>query len=164
MLRGVNYAMLAKIVLIAVLVAGFIAVAWCLTQSFEACATGQFSEGQKLGLGLSADIVKFLLTLSTALVAVGGTIVLELKEVPKLNDVSNRVLVLASTCCFAFSAYFALLWQSRLAARVYFQSCPSLVTQSWMEAPFIAHTYSFLFGIALTGFLVLLATFGEQRQ
>jgi hypothetical protein len=118
MLREVHvyYAMLAKIVLTAVLVSGFIAVAWCLTRPFESCATEPFDEGQKLGLGLSADIVKLLLTLSTALVAFGGTAVLGLKEVPKQN-LAGRVLILASMCCFVFSAYFGLLWQSRLAAK-----------------------------------------------
>ena len=100
--------------------------------------------------------------LSTALAALGGAVVLGLKEGPKLN-LAGRVLILASTFCFVFSAYFALLWQSWLA-EVYYLECPSLVTQQVMRFPFIAHTYFFVFGLALIGLVVLSATFGKSSR
>ena len=153
-------AMLAKTVLAAVLALGFIAVAWCWTQRFGACEIGNISDGIKLGLNLTADNVKLLLTLSTGLAALGGTVMLGLKDTPKLNAVA-RILLLASTCCFVFSAYFALLWQSWLA-EIYYTSCPGLITQPVMKFPFIAHTYSFLFGLILIGLIILSATFGRS--
>jgi hypothetical protein len=156
------YGVLANIVLAAVLVVGFVAVAWCWTQRFGACEIGDFSESVKLGLNLSAETVKLLLTLSTALAALGGTVMLGLRETPKLNAV-GRVLMLASTCSFVFSAYFALLWQSWLA-EAYYTSCPSLITQPVMKFPFIAHTYYFLFGLALIGLVILSATFGRSSR
>jgi hypothetical protein len=149
-------AILAKVILAAVLVVGFVAIAWYLTRPFGGCAIDKFDENQKLALNVSADIVKLLLALSTVLVAFGGTVLLGLKESPKLT-VASRVLILASTCCFAFSAYFALLWHSRLA-QVYYASCPGLITQ-WLEVPFIWQTNFLLFGLALIGFLVLLAIY-----
>src|SRR5438132_749739 len=60
-------AMMAKVVLAAVLVVGFIAVAWCWLQPFDGCAIENFHENQKLGLNVSADIVKLLLTLQAIL-------------------------------------------------------------------------------------------------
>ena len=68
-------AMFAKTVLTVVLVLGFVAVAWCWTQRFGACEIGNFSENVRLGLNLTAETVKLLLTLSTALAALGGAVV-----------------------------------------------------------------------------------------
>jgi hypothetical protein len=155
-------AMLAKTVLATVLVLGFVAVAWCWTQRFAACEIGDFSESVKLGLNLTAESVKLLLSLSTGLIALGGAVMLGLRETPRLNAV-DRVLMLASTCCFVFSAYFALLWQSWLA-EAYYTSCPSLITQPVMKFPFIAHTYSFLSGLVLIGLIILSATFGRPSR
>jgi hypothetical protein len=155
-------AMLAKAVLAAVLVLGVVAIAWCWTQRFEACEIGNISEGVRLGLNLTAENVKLLLTLSTALAALGGAVMLGLRQTPKLNAVA-RILMLASTCCFVFSAYFALLWQSWLA-EVYFTGCLNLITQPVMKFPFIAHTYSFLFGLILIGLIILSATFSLQTE
>jgi len=155
-------AVLAKIALAAVLVVGIVAIAWCWTQPFGACAIGPVSDSVKLGLTQSSETVKQLLTLSTALAALGGAVVLGLKEGPKLN-LAGRVLILASTFCFVFSAYFALLWQSWLA-EVYYLECPSVITQQVMRFPFIAHTYFFIFGLALIGLVVLSAAFGKSSR
>src|ERR1700750_2274402 len=106
-------AVLAKMGLAAVL-----AIGWCWTQRFGGCEISDLSEGVKLGLSLTADSVKLLLTLSTTLAALGGAVMLGLKETPKLGPV-DRILLLASMCCFVFSAYFALLWQSQLAELYY---------------------------------------------
>jgi hypothetical protein len=154
-------AVLAKIAVMAVFVVGIVAIAWCWTQPFG-CAIGPVSDAVKLGLALSSDTVRQLLTLSTALAALGGAVVLGLKEGPKLN-LTGRVLVLASTCCFVFSAYFALLWQSWLA-EAYYLECPSLINQQVMRFPFIAHTYFFIVGLAMIGLIVLSATFGGPAQ
>jgi hypothetical protein len=155
-------AVLAKIVLAAVLAIGFVAIAWCWTQRFGGCEISDLSEGVKLGLSLTADSVKLLLTLSTTLAALGGAVMLGLKETPKLGAV-ERILLLASMCCFVFSAYFALLWQSWLA-ELYYTGCPSLIGQPVMKFPFIAHTYSFLLGLTLIGVAILSATFGSSSR
>jgi hypothetical protein len=156
------YAVLARMALAAVLALGVVAIAWCWTQRFGGCEISDLSEGVRLGLSLTADSVKLLLTLSTTLSALGGAVMLGLKETPKLSEV-DRVLMLASMCCFVFSAYFALLWQSWLA-EVYYTSCPSLITQPVMKFPFIAHTYSFLLGLILIGVAILSATFGSSSR
>jgi hypothetical protein len=155
-------AMFAKTVLTVVLVLGFVAVAWCWTQRFGACEIGNFSENVRLGLNLTAETVKLLLTLSTALAALGGAVMLGLKETPRLNAV-DRILMLASTSCFVLSAYFALLWQSWLA-EVYYAGCPNLITQPVMRFPFIAQSYSFLFGLVLIGSVILSATLGRSSR
>jgi FtsH-binding integral membrane protein len=149
------YGRLAKMVLGAVLVIGFGTVAWCLAQDFPICAQQDFEEGQKLGLNVSADIVKLLLTLSTTLAAIGGATALGWTQASDLN-VGSRVLIIASTCCFVFSAYFALLWQSRLS-QVLYRACPQLIVNSWMRDPLIAQFYFFLFGLILIGSLAFWA-------
>jgi|SRR5712671_2442709 len=152
---------LAKTLPWIVLVVGIGAGAWCSTHSLKDCVVQDFEEGQKLAFNMSNEIVKLLLTLSTTLVAFGGAVALGLIEAPKLNA-DSRVLVLASTWCFAFSAYFALLWQSRLA-QLYYLGCPKVIAQPPLETPFTAHTYFFLFGLVLIGIATLLATFGGSR-
>jgi hypothetical protein len=147
---------LAKIVLGAILVIGLGTVAWCLAQDFATCAQRDFEEGQKLGLNASADTVKLLLTLSTTLAAIGGAVALGWKQAPELT-VESRVLVFASTCCFVFSAYFALLWQSRLA-QVYYKACPQLIATPLMRDPLTAQFYFFLLGLILIGSLAFWAT------
>jgi hypothetical protein len=156
------HAVLAKIALVTVLVVGIVAIAWCWTQPFGACAIGPVSDSIKLGLTQSSETVQQLLTLSTALAALGGAVSLGLKEGPKLN-LAGRVLILASTFCFVLSAYFALMWQSWLA-QVYYLECPSLITQPVMRFPFIAHTYFFIFGLALIGLIAMSATFGKSSR
>ncbi len=153
---------LAKIALAAVLILGAVAIAWCWTQPFGACAVGSAGEGVKLGLSQNADTVKQLLTLSTGLAALGCAIALGLKEGPRLTR-AGRILLLAGTCCFMLSAYFALLWQSWLA-EVYYLDCPSLIGQPVMRFPFIAQTYFFIFGLVMVGLLVLSATFGSEME
>ena len=71
----VYHAVPAKIALAAVLVVGIVAIAWCWTQPFGACAIGPVSDSIKLGLTQSSETVKQLLTLSTALAALGGAVV-----------------------------------------------------------------------------------------
>ena len=164
----VYHSALAKAALAAALVVGIVAIAWCWSQPFGGCALGAPSDSLELGLDHISDNVKQLLTLSTSLAALGGGVVIGLKQGPKLSEAS-RILLLASTSCFVFSAYFALLWQSWLA-EIYYLECPSLVAQPVMRFPFIAHTYFFMFGLTLVGLIVLSAAFdgsspsGEERQ
>lgn len=153
---------LAKAVFAAVVVVGLVTIAWCWSQTFEGCAVQPLSEGFKLALSQYSDTVKQVLTLSTALAALGAALLLGLREGPRLTD-ARRVLILASTTCFVFSAYFSLLWQSSLAEPLLLE-CPSLITHPVTRFPFIAATNSFLVGLALMGIIVLAAAFDGATQ
>ena len=146
----------------AVLVTGVIAVAWTWSQPFEGCAIQSLTEGTKRAIDQYSESVKNLLTLSTGLAALGGALLLGLREGPKLTE-TRRILLLTSTSCFAFSAYFALVWQSWLA-ELHLAECPSLITHRVMRFPFIAHTNFFVLGLAFIGLLALSAAFEPSSQ
>jgi hypothetical protein len=160
----VDGAKLAQALLAAVLVGGVMTIVLCLAQPFVACAVRPFDDNQKLALNVLADMVKLLLTLSTVLIAFGGTVLLGLTAMLGLKEASQltlarRILMLASTCCFVFSACFALLWHIRLA-QAYYVGCPGLISQQ-LEAPFNGQLSFFALGLALIASVVLLVTFGQ---
>lgn len=152
--------LVAKLAFAAVLVVGFVAIAWCWSQTVDGCAVDAFSEGFKLALSQYAETVRQLLTLSTALAAFGAALLLGLREGPRLTD-ARRILILASTSCFVFSTYFGLLWQSSLAWLLHLE-CPSLITHPIMKFPFTADTYFFVIGLALIALVVLSAAFDRS--
>jgi hypothetical protein len=121
----------SKLVFVAVLAAGIIAIIWSWSQPFQACAVEPLTELLKLALSQYSGTVQQVLTLSTALAALGAAVLLGLHEAPRLTE-SRRVLILASTCCFVFSAYFGLLWQSWLATLLLLE-CPGSITQPVMK-------------------------------
>jgi hypothetical protein len=152
----------SKLVFVAVLAAGIIAIIWSWSQPFQACAVEPLTELLKLALSQYSGTVQQVLTLSTALAALGAAVLLGLHEAPRLTE-SRRVLILASTCCFVFSAYFGLLWQSWLATLLLLE-CPGSITQPVMKIPFIVDTYFFVMGLVLLGAVVLSAAFDRPSQ
>ncbi len=148
---------IAAAAFVAVLVTGAIAVSWTWSQPFEGCAIQSLTASTQHAIDQYSESVKNLLTLSTGLAALGGALVLGLREGPKLTQ-TRRILLLTSTTCFVFSAYFALLWQSWLA-QLHLSECPSLITHRVMRFPFIAHTNFFVIGLVFIGLIVLSAAF-----
>jgi hypothetical protein len=151
---------LSKVVLFLVLAAGISAIAFSWSQPFEGCAVQELTEARKLAVTQYSETVQQVLTLSTALAALGAAVLLGLQDAPKLTQ-SRRIMILASTCCFVFSAYFGLLWQSWLAALLLLE-CSSSITEPVMKIPFIADTYFFVAGLFLIGVVILAAAFDRS--
>jgi hypothetical protein len=120
------------------------------------------SESLKLAIEHYSGTVNQVLTLSTALVGLGGAVLLGMKDLTNLTKAS-RILILASTTSFAFSAYFALVWQSWLGWFL-FNDCPTSISQPVMKVPFLADTYFFVIGLVLMAGVVLTAVFARPSQ
>src|SRR5215471_10941793 len=103
----------ARIVLLAVIVAGLLTVWWTSNIKFESCAVEQLTDARKAAVAELTDTVKWSLTLSVGLVGLFGSLILGLKEGPKLTQTA-WTLLLAVVCCFSFAAYFALVWRTAL--------------------------------------------------
>jgi hypothetical protein len=152
----------SKIILALVFVVGAAAIVWSWSQPFQGCAVQPLTEAIKLGLSQYSQTVQQVLTLSTALAALGAAVLLGFREAPRLTK-SRRILIFASTCCFVFSAYFGLLWQTRIAALLLLE-CSTSITAPMTQIPFKADTYFFVGGLVLIGVVIMSAAFDRSLQ
>lgn len=152
----------AVAVFVAAVITGLIVSAWSLSYDFSACAVEQYNEFVKLSLDHYSSTIDRLFTLSTALVALGSAVLLGLQQAPKIAG-ARRVIILASTSCFGFASYFALLWQSRLAQSLFLE-CPRLIADPQMQFPFQASTYFFLAGLILMAVVVSFVAFDALSE
>ena len=141
-------------VLACVLATGLGALVWTWSINFGGCPVEQLTEEKKAAVNELIDIVKWTLTLSVGLIGLFGSLALGLKEGPKLTPAA-WLLLIAAMCCFAFSAYFALMWRTGVA-EAFFNGCPGLIASSMLKARFDVLTYLFLAGLLiLTAILCL---------
>jgi hypothetical protein len=126
------------------LISGITLIGWSFMLSFDSCAIEPLRDQEELKLAIEhySATVQQLLTLSVAAASLGAAMLLGLQRAPSLTE-ARKLLILASTTCFVFSAYFALLWQSGLAQAL-MNTCPRLITKSALQLPFSAAAYFFL--------------------
>ena len=143
----------ARAALAGTIIIGIAALLWTWTVTFEGCAIQVFSDSQKAGIGEFSDITKWVLSLSVGFIGLIGSLILGLKSGPKLEPAAWTFLV-AAMICFAWSAYFSLMWRAG-AAEAFFIGCPELFAAKSLRLRFDALTYSFVAG--LTALAVVLA-------
>jgi hypothetical protein len=145
-----------RVVLVGVIVAGFFSVWWTSNIEFKGCPVEELTEAQKAGIAEVTDTVKWSLALSVGLVGLFGSLMLGLKEGPRLTGAA-WTLLLAVVCCFSFAAYFALVWRTGLAQAL-LNGCTAEVgnAKSILRFAFDALTYSFSAGLCLLAIILAL--------
>jgi len=143
----------------AVVAAGLVVLAWTWSINFAGCAVEELTEGAKLAIAELTDTVKWTLTLSVGLIGLFGSLALGLKEGPQLTPAAWLLLV-AAMCCFAFAAYFALMWRTGVAEAL-LNGCPGMITSSRLKTRFDMMTYMFLAGLGILAFILCHITFAR---
>jgi len=149
----------ARIVLLGVIGAGFFCIAWTAGIKFQGCAIEELNEARKAGIAELTDTVKWSLTLSVGFIGLFGSLILGLKEGPKLTRAA-WTLLLAVVSCFSFAAYFALVWRTGLAEAL-FNGCTDGVATGILRFAFDALTYFFAAGLVILA--IILALVVRQR-
>jgi hypothetical protein len=151
----------AMVIVALAVLAGAIAIVWAWPGAFPNCTSTDISEAQKIAVSELSDIVKWGLGLSVGIVGVYGSALLHLTVGPALTRF-GRLLTLCAMECFAFSAYFALMWRDLLVQALYI-NCPKLIASQWMLRSFDCYTYFFLAGLAVVIVMIGAIAFGSPR-
>ena len=150
----------AGIVLLGVVGAGVFTILWTAGIKFEGCAVEELNEARKAAVAELVDIVKWSLTLSAGFVGLFGSLILGLKEGPKLTPAA-WTLLFTVVCCFSFAAYFALVWRTGLAEAL-FNGCTDQIATGILQFTFDALTYFFAAGLIILA--TILALVARQRM
>lgn len=145
------------------LASGAATIAYLSFQADPNCAIeAAVGDARKLALAEHTDIVKWGLGLSVTMVGLFGSFMLRLKESPNLTR-TGHLLFFSAMSCFAFAAYFALLWRSRLGLALYME-CSSLAAHPWMTNVYDAHHWFFVGGLAVLLATACLIAFGGEKR
>jgi hypothetical protein len=160
--RIANLEWVARGVLGCVVVACVAALVWTWSLGFASCPVEDLTGPQKAAVAELTDIVKWTLSLSVGIIALFGSLAFGLKEGPKFTSTAWLLLV-AAMCCFAFAAYFALMWRVGVA-EAFFNGCPALITSKMLIVRFNMVAYLFLAGLGILAATLCLVTFERNRR
>jgi hypothetical protein len=150
----------AALVLSTAVIGGIVVLAWAWPGEFPGCAVNNLKEAQRIAVDQLSDIVKWGLGISVSVCGLYGSLLLRIKSSPGFTLAGN-FLAAAIVICFAWSAYFALIWRQLLVEALY-QDCITLISNPWLARPFNAFTDFFVAGLGLIALMAVLLMFSPK--
>jgi len=139
---------------------GIVVLIWAWPGEFPGCATNAMKNAQKEAVDQLGDIVKWGLGISVSVCGLYGSLLLRLRSSPGFTLTGN-LFAAAIVVCFAWSAYFALIWR-QLLVEILSQDCITLIFDPWLKRPFSAFTDFFVAGLALMALMAALLMFSPR--
>lgn len=152
----------AGVILGVCVLAGVVVLICTWPGPFPGCNLVPMKEGQKAAIEQLSDIVKWGLGIAVSICGLYGSLLLRIKSSPGFTLAGN-LLATAIIVCFAFSAYFALIWR-QLLAEVLYQDCVKLISNPWLTGPFNAFTDFFVAGLGLIAVMAVLMIFSPSSS